>query len=134
MDVLRWGGRMTSRSKAPRLFGLRRAGAAGHWWLQRVSSIALAPLSVWCVIVLLSDDLSYRGAHALLSDPLEATMALLFVVCGLHHSWLGVTVIIDDYVHGAVIKRAVRRGLLWAHVLLTAVGVAAIVSILGGSN
>ncbi len=125
---------MKTVGRAPRLFGLRRHGAAGHWWLQRLSSIALVPLCLWWVVLLLSHDLSYEGARALFTDPLEASLALLLVVCGLHHSWLGVSVIIDDYLHAIVLKRAVRRSLQWAHVLLAVIAITAVISILCGIN
>ena len=125
---------MSVTGRSSRLLGLRRTGAAGHWWLQRLSSIALAPLSVWCVVMLLSHDLSYRTARTLLSDPMAATLALLFMLCSLYHSWLGVTVIMDDYLHAAVVKRAVWRSLQWGHVLLAVVSISAIFSIVGGHN
>jgi succinate dehydrogenase / fumarate reductase membrane anchor subunit len=125
---------MNVTGRPSRLLGLRRTGAAGHWWLQRLSSIALAPLSVWCVVMLLSHDLSYHTARTLLSDPMAATLALLFMLCGLYHSWLGVTVIMDDYLHAAVVKRAVWRSLQWVHVLLAVVSISAIFSIVGGHN
>jgi succinate dehydrogenase / fumarate reductase membrane anchor subunit len=72
-----------------------------HWWAQRVTGIALVPLSVWLVaslIGLLSGD--YETARVAMGNPVTASLWILFVVAAFHHGQLGLQVVIEDYVHG----------------------------------
>jgi len=82
----------------------------GHWWLQRVSSLALVPLSLWFVYsVLVLTGIEYGQAVAWLGRPLHASFMLLFVVTAIYHGELGVEVVLEDYVP--------NLGLRWALVL-----------------
>jgi succinate dehydrogenase / fumarate reductase membrane anchor subunit len=73
--------------------------ATRHWRSQRLSAIALVPLGLWFLIALLSlPDLGHASVRAWSADPLQAALLLLFVWCALWHSWLGVQVVIEDYV------------------------------------
>jgi succinate dehydrogenase / fumarate reductase membrane anchor subunit len=71
-----------------------------HFWRQRLTSVALIPLSIafiFIVIALLSSN--YAGALQILGSPLIAIIMLLFVGTTVYHMWLGMQVIIEDYVH-----------------------------------
>ena len=77
----------------------KRGQARRHWWLERLTSAALAPLSVWLVYALASRPLADLEALAQwLQNPISATLLGLFVLTSLHHSMLGLGVIVDDYV------------------------------------
>lgn len=72
-----------------------------HFWLQRVTAVALIPLVVWLVASLVC--LTGAGRDAVLDwleQPFPAILMLLLVVTGFYHLRLGVQVIIEDYVHG----------------------------------
>ena len=74
---------------------------AHHWWVQRLTSIALVPLMLWFVISLaLLGNLSYESAVAWVQFPFVAVGLSLLVVVMFYHVQLGVQVIIEDYVHG----------------------------------
>jgi len=71
-----------------------------HWWLQRVSALALAPLSVWFVIsfaALLSAD--HRSYSEWIGSPLNAVLMILLVIVLFYHMSLGLQVVAEDYLH-----------------------------------
>lgn len=81
----------------------------GHWWAQRVSSVMLLPLTLWFLFAaaaLLRAD--YADARVYLAQPLNAFLLLAFLLAALYHAWLGLQVVIEDYVH----IRAVEISLL----------------------
>jgi succinate dehydrogenase / fumarate reductase membrane anchor subunit len=101
-----------------------------HWRAQRVSALALMPLTLWFLAALvLLPDYSYETVHAWASSPLCALLNGLLVFCWSWHSQLGVQVVIEDYVHG---KKAQSRTLALStivHVLLGAAGVVAAIGV-----
>lgn len=83
---------------------VRGAGSAksgtGHFLIQRMSAVALVPLSlwfVWLVLTLLHAD--YVAARALLAQPLHTVLMAAFVIALFWHAQLGAQVVIEDYVH-----------------------------------
>ena len=73
----------------------------GHWWIQRVTSVAvllLTPWLLWLVISLIGADLF--TVRATLADPVNATLMLSYVLSMFWHAQLGMQVVIEDYVHG----------------------------------
>jgi succinate dehydrogenase / fumarate reductase membrane anchor subunit len=79
----------------------RKSGATPHWRNQRLTSIALIPLSLWFLFALLRQpDLQHATVSAWLSQPLQALLAALFGGASLWHSMQGVEVVLEDYVRG----------------------------------
>lgn len=72
-----------------------------HWWMQRVTAIALLLLSPWFIYFAVSligaDQLTVRAAIA---QPLNATLLVSFMIAMLWHARLGLQVVVEDYVHG----------------------------------
>jgi len=78
--------------------GHKPAGV-GHFLIQRVSAIALIPLSIWFVYAMFDLVGANRAtALAYLQDPLRAILMALFIVIVLIHMALGVQVVIEDYI------------------------------------
>lgn len=77
-----------------------------HFWVQRVSALALIPLSIWLVVELVSKLVGSDAALVAvwLHDPLTALLLSAFVVAACWHAKLGVQVIIEDYMHCECIK------------------------------
>ena len=76
-----------------------------HWWHQRVTAIALILLSGWFVISLIAmAGASYEEARTWISHPLVAGLLLLTIGFMFYHLKLGLQVIIEDYVHGEMVK------------------------------
>lgn len=100
---------------------------AHHWRMQRLTAVALALLGIWFVVsLLLLPDLSYASAREWASGLCNAGLLALFVATLCWHSQLGVQVVIEDYVHGALGFAALVAS-AFLHVLLAVLGVLAVV-------
>ena len=74
-----------------------------HWWLQRVTAIALIPLVVWFAISLVMlSGADYAVARAWIGSPLVMVLLTLTIVVGLYHGQLGLQVVWEDYTEGAL--------------------------------
>jgi succinate dehydrogenase / fumarate reductase membrane anchor subunit len=107
---------MHFRTDRQRVEGLGTAHeGTGHWWSQRLTSIALVPLTLFFLFPLartLGRD--WESARAVYSTPLNAIVAILFFVVGFRHLQQGVQVVIEDYVH----DKPLRTALLLANTFL----------------
>jgi succinate dehydrogenase / fumarate reductase membrane anchor subunit len=92
---------MGTETPLARVEGLGAAHAGTHhFWRQRVSAVALIPLSIWFVYAALAMVGAERSAViAFLHQPVNAIAMALFVIAVLHHSVLGLQVVVEDYVH-----------------------------------
>jgi len=93
-----------TRSPLGRALGLGSAkDGVEHWWLERVSAVALVPLTVWFTasIVVHADD-NYPGLMAWLATPLTSILMTLLLIALFYHSALGLQVVIEDYVHSRI--------------------------------
>ena len=72
----------------------------GHFWRERVTAVALIPLSLWFLYVMLGlAGTSEVTALQFLAHPLNAIMMAAFIVFSLYHAALGLQVVVDDYIH-----------------------------------
>jgi succinate dehydrogenase / fumarate reductase, membrane anchor subunit len=126
---------MSLKSPLGQVLGLGAGGGAHHWWLQRVSSIALVPLSAWFVLSLaFKSDRSFHAMSAWLAAPFNAVLLLLLVAVGCFHSWLGVQVVIEDYVVGKLAKPLSLLAVQLAHLVLAMTALFAVLKIALGSG
>lgn len=114
--------------------GAARDGV-GHWLVQRVTALALAPLAVWLLIALLSlPGADYVSVTHWIAAGVHPVLLALIVVIASWHAWLGVQVVIEDYVHGFLAKTSALLASTCVHVLVAASGVYAVLRIaLGGA-
>lgn len=73
----------------------------GHWWIQRLTAMALlllAPWFAWLVLGLIGAD--HYTVRQTLAQPLNASLLLAFVLSLFWHAQLGLQVVVEDYVHG----------------------------------
>ncbi|HRW17048.1 succinate dehydrogenase, hydrophobic membrane anchor protein [Amaricoccus sp.] len=107
---------MGYRTDRQRAVGLGAAGeGTGHWWNQRLTSLALlllTPFFVFPFAATLGAD--FETARATYADPFNALVAILFLLVAFAHLQQGVQVVVEDYVHG----RALRTALLLANLLI----------------
>lgn len=104
-----------------------------HWWLQRLTSLALLPLSIWFVVSLVAlPAFDHATVVSWMGQSWTALLLILVVLVGTWHSQLGLKVIIEDYVHGAGAKTLALVLVGFAHVLIAAAGVFAVLKVAFG--
>ena len=105
-----------------------------HFWAQRVTAIALVPLGLWFMTVLLQlVGADYATATATLQSPLSTVLGLGLVLALFYHAYLGMQVVIEDYVHGHWMKLANLLILKFACLLMAAAAAVALLTIALGS-
>lgn len=127
------GGYRTAKSRVEGL-GSARHGA-GTWVKERVSSIALVPLTAWGVwFAVQVAGTGYDGAVAALRVPLNAVLMGLTIGAALYHTQLGVRVIIEDYIHRPASKAALLIVNLFVCWALAAAGIFSVLKVALGAG
>jgi succinate dehydrogenase / fumarate reductase membrane anchor subunit len=116
------------RTPLGRVRGLGSAkSGTHHWWMQRVTSIALLPLTLWFVVSMLSlAGASFAQTRAFLAWPVNAVLMLALIGLTFHHIAAGLQVVVEDYVRkdmqriGALL---VIKGGCWLMALVSAFAV-----------
>jgi len=97
---------MEMRSPLGRVRGLgsTRTGVQ-HWLAQRVTAIALVPLSLWFVYsVVALNGASHASFTSWQSEHGNIVLMISFVIALFYHAQLGLQVVVEDYVHGETAK------------------------------
>ncbi len=91
---------MDYQSPLAKVHGLGSAkSGTHHWWLQRITAVALIPLSFWPIVFLgLSFDASYHETVTWLAAPLNSICMVFWILSVFYHAVLGLQVVIEDYV------------------------------------
>ena len=106
--------------------GLAKDGTH-HWWLQRLTAIALAllaPFFIWPLAANLGT--SFEEVRAAYASPWNAIVAGLFVITAFFHLNLGNRVVIEDYIHNKGLRTALLVASSGFCALMAFVGVFAI--------
>lgn len=120
------------RSPLSRARGLGSAkSGAHHWWMQRLSAIALIPLVSWFLYSFLTQMLGADRAAvaAWFSSPVHAIGALLLFTAMFFHARLGLHVVVEDYVHCSWKKNLLLIGITLLSFALTVISWVAILSL-----
>lgn len=122
---------MSLRSPLGQVLGLGTAkDGTSHWWGQRVSGIALVLLGLWFAVSLLCmPGYGHADAVAFIGKLPNPVLLILLCVAMAYHSYLGVQVVIEDYVHSHGLKLASLILSRFAHIFFAVVGVFAILKI-----
>ena len=122
---------MTLQSPLRRARGLGSARTGvPHWWLQRVSAVALVPLSVWLGTSLLSlTGADYLTFTSWVMQPLNAILLLLAIGASFYHFKVGLDVVIEDYVHTDWLKIGLRAANLCFVVATSAAAIFAVLKL-----
>lgn len=121
---------MSLRTPLSNVKGLGSAKeGAHHWWMQRLTSIALVPLTLWLAFSIASfSTMSYTTIVIWMQSPLVAVSLALLVVVMLYHLQLGAQVIIEDYV-GGWLRIASLILLNFASIVLAFIGLFSIIKV-----
>lgn len=126
---------MSLRSPLSKAVGLGSAKHGfSHWWWQRVTAIALVPLTLWFVYSILSlVGGSYVAVVIWLSSPINASILLLFVLTALFHGQTGLQVVIEDYIRTKWLNLSMLLLVKFASVVLALLAIISVLKVvLGG--
>jgi len=124
---------MSLRSPLGRVLGTGSAKeGVHHWWLQRLTSIALVPLTIWFVVSLLSlPSFEHVTVVTWMAHSWTALFLVLFILVATWHSQLGVRVVVEDYVHGGT-KTLTLVVITFIHAVVAAAGIFAVLKVAFG--
>jgi len=120
-------GRDSLRTPLGRVRGLGSAKrGTGHFVVQRVTAIALVPLTLWFVwAVAAHAGAPVSVAGRFLSHPVNSGLMLLFTATAIWHFKLGVQVVIEDYITAEGLKiAALLANIFFAVALIAACALA----------
>ena len=116
------------RSQLGRARGLGAGGGLHHWMAERITSIALVPLTLWFIYAILHlAGVPQEDVAAWASHPVNAALLLALVGMTFHHMALGLQVVLEDYVHE---KRARSLSILGVKAVSGLLGLIAGVAVL----
>jgi len=120
------------RSPMARVRGLGSAkDGTGHWWAQRLSALALVPLTVWFVAsVIAMAGADHAAMTAWVGSPVVAGLLILLIVATFYHAVLGLQVVVEDYVHHEGMKFGAIIALKGLGIVLGLAGILAVLTIL----
>ena len=92
---------MSIRTPLARVRGLGASKTGvGHFWIQRVTAVALVPLTMWflgSIIAFAGAD--YDAVTGYIRNPVVAVLFILFLASAFSHMKLGLQVVVEDYIH-----------------------------------
>ena len=124
---------MSLRSPLGKVLGTGSAKeGVHHWWSQRLTSIALVPLTIWFVVSLLSlPSFEHVTVIAWMANSWTALFLVLFILVATWHSQLGARVVVEDYVHGGT-KTLTLVVITFIHAVVAAAGIFAVLKVAFG--
>jgi len=95
---------------------------------QRVSAIALIPLSIWLVIssIAISQDHAQPSVTSFITSPINICAAILLIIAFLYHGTLGMKVVIEDYIHCTKAKHLLLMLIYFVSVTSAIAGICAV--------
>ncbi|HEX6550705.1 MAG TPA: succinate dehydrogenase, hydrophobic membrane anchor protein [Gammaproteobacteria bacterium] len=125
---------MSLRNPLARARGLGSAKeGTTHWMAQRVTALALIPLTLWfaySVLRIMHGD--YAHAYAWVHAPMAAVLLVILIGTAFYHAYLGLQMVIEDYVHGVWSKFGSLLLIKFICVLLALSGIFAVLRIAFG--
>ena len=90
-----------------------------HWYAERITSIALVPLTLWFIFAVLRLVGAPQAAVvAWAGHPINATLLLALIAITFHHMHLGLQVVYEDYINAKWLMNIAILGTRAASLLL----------------
>jgi succinate dehydrogenase / fumarate reductase, membrane anchor subunit len=91
-------------------YGAARSGTR-HFWHQRLTSVAAVPLTIVFILIVIGLlGRNHAAVAQILGSPMVAIVIVLFIVTTAYHMWLGMQVVIEDYIHDELWKLVLLMG------------------------
>ena len=104
-----------------------------HWWMQRVTAVALVVLVIWFAFSMAAHAGSgYEAMRAWIGSPFTAGVAILLLATGFYHAQLGLQVVLEDYVGSKAVEVASIIAVKFLAAILALTGILAVLSIAFG--
>ncbi len=122
---------MSLRSPLGKVLGLGTAkDGTDHWWGQRMSAVALALLGLWFMVSLLRlPGFEQADVVQFIAAPLNTILMTLLCATLAYHSYLGVQVVLEDYVHAHGLKVVSLVASRFAHIFVAVASIYAVLRI-----
>ena len=122
---------MSLRTPLAEAHGLGSAKeGVGHWWHQRLTALALVPLTLWFGFsVALLGTADYYTVIDWIAHPVNAVLMILMLAIGFWHGALGIQVVIEDYVATEWKKLTLLLAVQFAAAVLALAGIFAVLRI-----
>ncbi len=112
--------------------GSARSGTA-HFLIQRLTALFLIPLGIWfCFSLASMVQMDFSHFVNWLQSPLSASLMVLTLITMFYHSYLGLQMVIEDYVSDHAIRFAAILAVKISCVLLTVIAVVSVLKITTG--
>ncbi|MBW4036570.1 MAG: succinate dehydrogenase, hydrophobic membrane anchor protein [Proteobacteria bacterium] len=117
------------RSPLGRARGMGSAKSGlGHWWAQRLTALALLPLSLYFVLsVFLLEGADQAAMLRYMAEPWNGVLFIALIAALFYHLQLGLQVVIEDYIHSEARR---LTAVLAMRAAVTLFGLLALVSVL----
>lgn len=122
---------MSIKTPLGRVLGLGSAKeGTDHWWTQRVSAVSNLLLGLWFAVSMIQmPGFEYLDVMRFLADPWNGVLMSLLCASLAFHSYLGVQVVLEDYVHAPALKVVSLLASKFAHLLIAFASIYAILRI-----
>lgn len=107
----------------------------GHWWMQRLTGIALIPLTLWFIYSAVqmsgashAEFTTWVGTHG------NPVLLILLIIAIFHHGQLGLQVVIEDYIHSEGPKVALLVLTKFAAIFIGACSIFAVLRLTFGGS
>ncbi len=122
---------MSIKTPLGRVLGLGSAkDGTEHWWSQRVTAVSNLLLGLWFAVAMIRmPGFEYLDVMQFLAAPWNGVLMSLLCTSLAYHSYLGVQVVLEDYVHTPAVKVTALMASRFAHLLIAFASIYAILRI-----
>lgn len=106
-----------------------------HWWMQRLTGMALIPLTLWFVYSAIQmSGASHAEFTAWVGTHGNPVLLILLIICMFHHGQLGLQVVVEDYIPRESTKMTLLIAIKFAAIIFGTSAVFAVLRLTVGSS
>ncbi len=122
------------RSPLGKVKGLGSAKSGTHHFVvQRLTALALVPITIWfCFSLAAMPQMDYANFISWLQSPVSASLMIITVLVTFYHAYLGLQVVIEDYISDHATRLAAIIAVQFICILMGVIGVVSVLKIATG--